>query len=207
MELNSGRAFLVKAATFVGMVALVSITPAYSQSNTPSGTKAPAGSKAPAESKAPAGNRTPLGSADPLGLPGPPCTLPWYQYYAAGDAALTAERYWKAALTEAEKMQQFPTGDRFIKVRLSVLEERLTEMYPKDLSKNADEGDKDKIEKQKDQVGVLLRIARINERVIKSNDILRSASVKRYQDAKTALDKAIATNKKKEAESESKSNP
>ena len=140
---------------------------------------------------------------DPLGLPGASTAL-WYRYYGAGETALKqkdeqgAKKYWMAALDEIEKSMQFDSKDRFRVVRLSALEERLTEMYPENLSKD-ERPENERLKLQQEQVSVLGRIAKINERLI-PKDLLATKSKERFENARTELEKTLAASKNKAAE-------
>ena len=142
---------------------------------------------------------------DPL----PPTNAPWYRYYSAGADALakhdedTAKRYLFAALGMVEKEQKPGKGDPFFVVRLSALEQGITTMYPKDLAKQAGE-DSAKLKLQEEQVAVLDRIAKLNQRVILPSDILVGKSQERYLKAREELNKNLAEEKRKKAEPASK---
>ncbi len=139
-------------------------------------------------------------SRDPL----PPTSATWYRYYSAGADALEknepelAKRYFFESLNTVEKATKPQTGDNFFVVRLSALEQGITNLYPKDWSKESSDEAK-RLKRQTEQVEVLQRIAALNQRLIQPTDILVGKSKERYQKAREALDKALAEAERKKA--------
>ncbi len=127
---------------------------------------------------------------DPL----PPTNAMWYRYYSAGAGALakhddeTAKKYLFAALSTVEKEQKPGKGDVFFVVRLSALEQGISSVYPKDWSKEKGE-DASKVKLQEEQVAVLERIAKLNQRLIEPGDIIVGKSQERFQKAAEMLKK------------------
>ncbi len=131
-----------------------------------------------------------------LKLPFPDSSL-WFRYYQAGeDASLAkhddvAKKYWMASLAELEKHPPAKDSDTFLSVKLSALEAGLMNLYPNDWSK--EKGDRTEIlEKRKEHVALLSRIANINTFYAPPNDLFRTKANERYATAKQAYDKAVA---------------
>lgn len=129
---------------------------------------------------------TPCFAADSLGLPTSEDHSLWYRMYAAGEQCNekhdtdSAQRYWSAALETLEKdPHPAKKDDIFFAVKLSALEQRFTESYPK----NWDDykgSDASKEARQLQQVETLRRIAALNSRLIQPDNPLATMSRQRY---------------------------
>lgn len=122
----------------------------------------------------------------------------WFRYFVAGEDARKsnneplAQKYYLAALADVEQQNNPKQGDPFFLIRLSALEQRLTELYKAKVEKAA--ADEKSLELRKEQTGVLGRIATLNERLIPESDKnrLREASRERATEAQAELKKAMA---------------
>ena len=124
------------------------------------------------------------------------------------DQAL-AKRYWIAALDDLDKANvSAKNGDVFFSVRMSVLEQRLTEMYQADVNaltkSQTSPGTEKEISLRQEQAGVLERIARLNKRFINPTNILVGKSQERADTARKELDKAVAASKQQTSQTSSK---
>lgn len=126
---------------------------------------------------------------DPLGLPTPEDKSPWFRLYVAGEESYekqdldTAKKYWSAALRALETDRHpIKHDDIFFTVKLSALEQRFTEAYPKNYDKEQ-LSDEDRLKLRMEQVETLRRIVNVNYRLVSPRDRLVSASRERYDKA------------------------
>jgi hypothetical protein len=132
-----------------------------------------------------------------LDIPGPDDSSPWFRTYRAGEDAFAkgdleqAKSTWLMSLTALEKSPPADRGrDPFFLVKISALERHLTESYPTDWSKFKDDPDSE-LKIRQEQTITLYRIARINERLVPADDLLRIKSAERYQVARRDYDKLV----------------
>lgn len=103
------------------------------------------------------------------------------RYYEHNDLE-NAKKYFSAALRTLERdPHPIQHNDIFFSVKLSALEQRFTESYPKTYSKDVSE--EDRIQSRMEQVESLRRIVNINYRLIDPRDRLVTASKERYDKA------------------------
>jgi hypothetical protein len=102
-----------------------------------------------------------------------------------------AKKYWFAALSEIEKNPP-PRSDMFLSVKLSALEQGLMNLYPKDWSKEKVDS-QDVMKLRQEQVNILARIARVNDKFVPHNDLLYTKSQERYDNARNEYEKAVAS--------------
>jgi hypothetical protein len=121
----------------------------------------------------------------------------WFRYYVAGESArksnneALAQKYYLAALADVEHQANPKQGDPFFLIRLSALEQRLTELYKAKVDSAA--ADDKSLDLKKEQSEVLTRIAVLNERLIPEADKnrLREAARERATAAQTEFKKAV----------------
>jgi hypothetical protein len=129
----------------------------------------------------------------------------WFSYFRAGeDAQLKnneswAKRYWLQSLSEIEKVNSHATDDLDELVKISALEQALTNAYPKDWS-NLQMPKDDAMNLRREQMSTLYRIARLNDRWVPKGNLLLTKSRERYMIARRDYEKAVADNKNSTAQ-------
>jgi len=132
----------------------------------------------------------------------------WVRYMQAGDAAQAkgdttlAKKYFFGSLSELEKHPPAKTSkDPFQVVKINTLERMIRETYPKDWSDYENKRDEE-LKLRKEQVGVLQRIVKINDRLIPPTDLMVKAYKDRYQTAQSEYQKCLEKEKESPEKSE-----
>lgn len=129
---------------------------------------------------------------------GPKDSSTWFRYYQAGESAYVdkkdpelAKRYWFQALSELEQGHTMPRGkDPLFLAKMSALEQGLDLCYPKPFPED-ESVKKQSLALEKEYVGIMYRIAMLNRKVLKPNDLLIERSTERYNVAQSDYEMAL----------------